>query len=187
MSTGDWVAVAVAASVLAVVVGVLFTLPVWTRRSGPRLVPALLTLQAGGVLVLGTIATAAAVRSWQLVDQSATAPVARTLITVSRIDGDGSMFALIVLALIAVAGLTAVLLLLAARFAATTDPTERAIACTVLGLEIGLCGYGLAACLGGSRSLPALAAVANLPLAMAAMVACWPPHALDAARPSDAS
>jgi hypothetical protein len=179
VSGGDWVAVTVAASMLAVVVGVLATLPVWTRRDGPRIVPALLTLQAGGVLVVGTIATGAAVRSWQLVDRPPGAHVARSLLTVSHIDGSGSLYALIVLALVAVAGLSATLLLLAARFAATSDPTERTIACAVLGVEIGLCGYGLAACIGGSRSLPALLSVLNLPLAMAAMVACWPPHGAD--------
>jgi hypothetical protein len=179
VSTGDWVAVTAAASVLAIVVGVLGTLPIWTRREGPRVVPALLTLQAGGVLVVGTIATTAAVRSWQLLDRPPGAHVARSLVTVSRIDGDGSLYALIVLTLVAVAVLSAALLLLAARFAATSDPTERTIACAVLGVEIGLCGYGLAACIGGSRSAPAFLSVANLPLAMAAMVVCWPPHGAD--------
>jgi hypothetical protein len=180
VSTGSWVAVVVAASILAAVVGVLCTLPVWTRHRGPRLVPALLTVQAGGVLVVSTIATTAAIRSWQLIDRPASAHVARTLLSVSRADGDGSMFALLVLAFVLVGGLSTLLLLLAARFAATSDPAERTIACAVLGLEIGLCGYGLAACLGGSRSGPAVVAVVNLPLAMAAMVACWPPHAHDA-------
>ena len=182
MSTGSWVAVVFAASIIAAVVGMLATLPIWTRGPGRRLVPALLTAQAGGVIVLGTIAVAAAVRSWQLVDRP-TAHVTRTLVTVSRIDGDGRMYALIVLVLVAVAGLSALLLVLAARFAAGSDPTERTIACAVLGLEIGLCGYGLAACLGGSRSAPALLAVVNLPLAMAAMIACWPPHGVDAFAP----
>jgi hypothetical protein len=180
MSDGAVVAVVVAASVLAVVVGVLCTLPLGTRRNGPRLVPALLTVQAGGVLVVATVATAAAVRSWQILDRPADAHVAHTLLTVSRVDGDGSVFALIVLALVALGALSTALLLIAARYAATTDPTERAIACAVLGLEIGLSGYGLAACIGGSRSVPAVLAVVNLPLAMAAMVGCWPPHARDA-------
>jgi hypothetical protein len=179
VSTGDWVVVVVAGAILAVVVGVLATLPIWTRRGGPRVVPALLALQAGGVLVVGTVATAAAVRSWQIIDRPAGAHVARTLITVSHIDGDGSLYALIVLTVVAVAGLAAALLLVGARFAATSDPTERTVACAVLGVEIGLCGYGLAACIGGSRSAPALLSVVNLPLAMAAMVACWPPHGAD--------
>ncbi len=179
MSTGSWIAVVVAASIIASVVGVLATLPVWTRGAGRRLVPALLTAQAGGVIVVATITVAAAIRSWQLLDRP-TAHVTSTLATVSQIDGDGRMFALIVLAVVAIGWLSAFLLVLAARFAAGVDPTERTIACAVLGLEIGLCGYGLAACLGGSRSAPALVAAVNLPLAMAAMVACWPPHVFDA-------
>lgn len=179
MSTGSAVAVVAAASVLALVVGVLLTLPVWRGGAGPRLVSALLTVQAGGVLVLGAIATTAAARSWLLVDRDPARAAGSTLISVSRIDGDGSMFALVVLGIVALTGLAAVLLLLGARFAASAHTTERAIACAVLGLEIGLSGYGLAACLNGSRSAAALVAVVNLPLAMAAMIACWPPHVLD--------
>jgi hypothetical protein len=180
MSDGARVAVVIATSIVAVVIGVLCTMPVWTRRRGPRLVPALLTAQAGGVLVVATLATAAAVRSWQLLDRPADAHIARTLLTVSRVDADGSAYALVVLTVLALGALSTALLLIAARYAASTDPTDRSIACVVLGLEIGLCGYGLAACIGGSRSAPALVAVVNLPLAMAAMVACWPPHAHDA-------
>ena len=178
MSTGSWLAVVIAASIIACVVGVLITLPVWTRGAGRRLVPALLTAQAGGVIVVGAIAVAAAIRSWQLLGRP-TAPVTRSLVTVSRIDGDGRMFALIILTVVAMASLSALLLVLAARFAAGDDPTERTIASAVLGLEVALCGYGLAACLGGSRSAPALVAAVNLPLAMAAMVACWPARTFD--------
>jgi hypothetical protein len=184
VSSGASIAVTVAATLLAITLGVHFTLSVWTQSPAARshrLVAALLTLQAGGALVLGTIATTAAARSWQLIDRPVDAPAGPNLFTVSRIDGNGSMFALIVLAVVAAAALSAVVLLLAARFVVGHDPAERWIACIVLGLEIGLCGYGLSAALGGSHSAPALLAVVNLPLAVAGMVVAWPP-----ARPESA-
>jgi hypothetical protein len=179
VSGGSWAAVVVATVVASATLGALFTRPIWTRRDRSRLVPLLLALQGGAALVVGAIVAGAAVRSWQLVDRPASAPVRRTLMTVSRVDGDGSIFALVVLAVVAAAVLGAVVLFLAARFATTDAPAERTIACVVLGLQVGLCGYGLAALLGGTRTAATVVSVVNLPLAMAAMVACWPPRALD--------
>jgi hypothetical protein len=177
VSSGTWVAVIAAALVASAVAGALFTLPVWTRSRRPRAVAMLLTLQGGGALVVGAIVASAAVRSWHLLDEPASKHVAPTLMSVSRIDGDGSMFALVLITVVAAAVLSAIVLFLSARFAAGDVPAERTVACIVLGLEIGICGYGLAALLGGTHGAAPVLAVVNLPLAMAAMVACWPPRA----------
>ena len=181
MSAGDWVAVLAAILAASAVAGALFTLPAWRERGGSRLVAGLLAVQGGGALVVGAVGASAAARSWQLVDRPATQPVTHTLLTVSRIDGQGSMFALILVAVVAASVLSAIVLFLSARFARGAVPSERTIACVVLGLEIGLCGYGLAALLGGSHEPATVASVVNLPLAMAGLLACWPPRAADLA------
>jgi hypothetical protein len=178
VSGGTWVAVVAATLVASAVAGALFTLPVWAGGRRARPVAMLLSLQGGGALVVGAIVASAAARSWHLLDQPPSQQVRPTLMTVSRIDGDGSMFALVLLAVVAMAVLSAIVLFLSARFAAGDVPSERTIACIVLGLEIGISGYGLAALLGGTRGAAPVLAVINLPLAMAAMVACWPPRSL---------
>jgi hypothetical protein len=176
VSNAQWLLVGLAGLPLAAVVGVLLTWPVWTgARSGARLVPALLTVHTGAVVVGGTIATAAAVRSWQVVGEPEER-AADALLDVSRIDGDTSLFALVVLLLVAATGLLGLLLAIATRFAASDHTVDRTIACAVLGLELGVCGLGLAWVAGGSRSPLALLAVVHLPILTAAMVACWPPH-----------
>jgi hypothetical protein len=174
MTTDQWVVVTVAVLLAAGTVGILLTLPVWLggRRGG--LVAALLTAHTGLVAVVGLLTAGAAVRSWQLVDDP-TRRVEPTLIEVSRIDGDGRLFALIVLLLALGTVLAVVALAMAARFAAGDDPVERYVACGVLGLEICLGGYGAARCLTGSASATALVLTAHLPIAMLAMVRCWPP------------
>jgi hypothetical protein len=166
--------VSVAVLVIGGAVGVLLTLSVWTAAGRRRRVPALLTLHAGVVAVVGVVTTAAAVRSWQLVGRSPTASTA-TLLDVSRIDGDGSMYALLVLALAFGTVLAVVALSLAARFAAGTDPAERMVACAVLGLEICVGGYAGAHLLTGSHSPVVLLVALQLPVVMLAMVSCWPP------------
>jgi hypothetical protein len=177
VSDGQWVVVGLAVLPLAVVVGVLLTWSVWTDRPrGSRVVAALLTVHTGAVVVGGTVATAAAIRSWQVVGEPEER-AADVLVDVSRVDGDTSMYALVVLLLVATTGLLAVLLSVATRLAASTHPVDRAIACAVLGLELGVAGLGVAWVAGGSRAPLALLAVAHLPVLMAAMVACWPPHA----------
>lgn len=177
MSSGQWLLVCLAALPMAGVVGVLLTWPVWTGgRAGPRLVPALLALHTGVVVVGGTIATAAAVRSWQVVGEPEERAAA-ALLDVSRIDGDTSMYALVVLLLVAATALLGLLLAVATRFAASQHTIDRTIASAVLGLELGVSGLGLAFVAGGSRSPVALLAVLHVPVLTAAMVACWPRHA----------
>jgi hypothetical protein len=174
VNNGEWVAVGAAGLVTGGVVGVLLTRTVWTSAGRRRLVSALLALHAGVAFVVGVVATAAAVRSWQLVGRPTTEN-ASALLQVSRIDGNGSLYALLVLAiafgtLLAVAALT-----LAARFAAGSDPAERMVACGVLGLEICLGGYAGAHLLTGSHSPVAILVTLQLPLTMLAMISCWPP------------
>jgi hypothetical protein len=179
MSAAEWAAVVVATVLTAVPVGVLLTWSVWAggaSRPGRRFVPGLLTLHAGAAVILGVIGTGAAVRSWQLVDRDRREEAAGALLDVSRIDGDQALYALLVLFLVAVTGLLAVMLSQAARFAAGSDPGARSIACAVIGLEIGGAGVGLAQLATGDRSAWVLAAVGHLPVLIAAMVACWPPH-----------
>lgn len=174
MDLGDWVVVSVAVVLTGTAVGVLLTLPVWSGSGRPRLVPALLTIHAGVVAVIGVVTTAAAIRSWQVVGRPP-ADTAEGLLDVSRIDGDGSLFALLVLLLAFGTLLAVAALALAARFAAGHDPTERMLACGVLGLEICVGGYGAAQLLGGNHGIATLLVTAQLPLGILAMVVCWPP------------
>ena len=182
MSTGDWGAVVTAVVLASVPVGALLTWPIWRRGTGPRLVPALLALHTGAVVVVGTIGVAAAVRSWQLVDPDRRKEAASALLDVSRIDGDQALYALLVLLLVAVTGLLALLLAQAARFAAGTDPGGRTIACAVLGLEIGVAGLGLAQLVTGDATALTWLGLGHLPVLVAAMVSCWPPHPADLTR-----
>jgi hypothetical protein len=175
VSTGDWVLVSAAVLLTGATAGVLLTLPLWTDGRPRRLVPTLLSAHAGIVAVVGAVTAAAAVRSWQLVDRAPDRPVAATLLDVSRIDGDASMFALLVLGLVFGTVLAVVALALAARFASGDDPVERMVACGVLALEICIGGYGAARLLHGSHGAAVLLIAVHLPLAMLAMVRCWPP------------
>ena len=175
MSGGQLLVVCLAAVPLAAVVGVLLTWSVWTTGSaGSRFVAGLFALHAGAAVVGGTLATAAAIRSWQLVGEP-DEHAADALVDVSRVDGDASMYALLVLLLAAATGLIGLLLATATRLAASSHPIDRAIACGILGLELGASGLGLAWVASGSRAPLALLGVAHLPVLMAAMVVCWPP------------
>lgn len=174
MDSGDWVVVSAAVLLAGGTLGVLLTLPLWPRPARPRMVPALLSAHAGLVAVVGAITTVAAARSWQLVGRSPSEQAAG-LLEVSRIDGDGSMYALLVLALAFGTTLAVTALSLAARFAAGPDPVERLVACSVLALEVCVAGYGAARVLQGSRSAAVILLAAQLPVVMYAMVRCWPP------------
>lgn len=173
MSTGSWVAVSVAALLASTVLGVHLTRPVWSGGPARWLAPLLLAVQCGMALVAGIVGVAAAARSWQVLHDPATG--SSPLLDVSRIDGDGSMYALLVLGLTAGTVLTVVVLGLSARFAAGSDPVERIVACAVLAAEIFVGSLGLWQVLQGSRGAVALGLLVQLPLAIAAMVSCWPP------------
>lgn len=176
MSNGEWLVVAGAAVPLAAALGTLLTWSLWREPpEGPRVVAALLGFHAGAALLAGIVATGAALRSWQLVDDGRE-QASGALLEVSHLDGDGSFYALVVLLLVPATALVVALLALTARFAASSHPIDRSIACAVIGVEIGAAGVGLAYVAGGSRSLLALVAVVHLPILMAAMVVTWPAH-----------
>jgi hypothetical protein len=173
VTDGEWAVVAVAGLLAGATAGVLLTLPVW--RAGRRsFAGGLLGVHAGVVGVVGVIAAAAAARSWQVVGRGPGEHVAG-LLQVSRTDGNGSMFGLLVLALAFGTSFAVTALALGARFATSDDAGERIVSCAVLALEICVGGYAAARLLGGSHSLLVWGLALQLPLAMAAMVACWPP------------
>jgi hypothetical protein len=180
VTDGEWAVVAVAVLLAGATAGVLLTLPIWTGTR-PPFAAALLSIHAGVVGVVGAIAVAAAARSWQLVGRDPGEPVAG-LLQVSRIDGDDSMLALLVLVLALGTCLSVAALALASRFATGDDPAERVVACAVLALEICVGGYAVARLLAGSRAGGTVAVALQLPLAMLAMVACWPPAATTGGR-----
>ncbi|MDP1818368.1 MAG: hypothetical protein Q8K58_00560 [Acidimicrobiales bacterium] len=183
MTPSDWLIVGVAGALASGVLGALVARPFLPAAQGSaRLVAALLSVQAGLATVGGAALTGAAIRSWQLVDDDPAQQAAAGLVEVSRIDGDGRMYALVLLLLVALTACVTVLLALAARFATSADAKPRALACAVLGVEVAFCGYGVAQVISGSRNALAVGGVATLPLVMAALVACWPPRAQAAGR-----
>lgn len=172
---GTWVAVWLAAALATVVVGVLVTYPAWERRTGARFAVTLLSLQAGTAVVGGSVLLGLALRSWQLLDAPADAPLATSLVRISRVDGDADFFALMVLLVVALCGLLALVTSLAARMAATDHPTERWVAALVLGLEVGGAGAACVALLLGVDGGVALVVAAfQLPVSAVAFATCLP-------------
>jgi hypothetical protein len=178
MTDAEWVLVAVAGTLAAAILGVLLTRPAWAgRRGGSRFVTALLGLHAGAVVVGGAVLASAAVQSWQRHgDDPAEHAASSALIDVGAVDGDQRLYALLLLFVVAVVITAAALLTIAARSSVDPDPSSRAMACAVLGLEIGLCGFALARVLAGSRGAVYLIGVAHLPFLMTALVLAWPTH-----------
>lgn len=170
-----WTAVWVAAALATAVVGVLLTYPAWERRTGARLAVTLLALQAGAAVVGGSVLLGLAVRSWQLVDTPDGAPLARSLVRISRIDGDTALVAMIVLLVVVLSALLALVTSLAAGMAASDDPTERWAAAVVLGLELGAAGAACGALLLGVDGGGALVVAAlHLPVTAVAFATCLP-------------
>jgi len=176
MTTPEWILVAVAGTLAAGVVGALLTLPVWTSGRRLRPVTALLGLHAGVRSVGGGILAAAAVQGWRQVGDPPEQAASSALLEISHVDGDESLYALLLLFIVAAAAAGAALLTVAARCAAADDAGSRAVACAVLGVEVGLCGYALARVLGGSGSAAFVIGVAHLPVLIGAMVISWPTY-----------
>lgn len=171
---GTWLAVAIAALVAALVWGALLTLPVWRGRPSAPLAAGLLAATAGGVVVGATVLAGVAARSWQLLDREASAAPEEALLRLSSSDGDTAFYALMVLTVVALAGLLVALLAVAARWAAGDDPVGRVVACIVLGVQV-LVGVGSAVMLAlGSEAWPYVLLTATTPLAAAALRTCWP-------------
>ena len=135
-SAATWAAVTVATVAVGVVLAALVVLPA-LRPGGSVLGSWVLGLQAGGVAVASAIIVGAAVRSEQLLDRAADAEQAASILRLTSLDGrDSGFFTLIVLVTVVVGGLLIALLVLAARFAADTDPVERVLAAGLLGVEV---------------------------------------------------
>lgn len=178
--TGTWVAVWVAGALAAVVLGVLLTLPCWSERSSAsssraaRFVAAVLALQAGVAAVVGILLVGFALRSWQLVERSLEEPPATALVRISRIDGDGALFALIVLTLVLLGGLAVGLLAMGARMAVSEDRLERWVLVAFLGAEV--LGAAVLAVLHliGFGGWPYRSGLVALPILAAAFALAWP-------------
>ena len=173
-STATWAAATVAAVGASVVLAALIVLP--SMRPGGSVLGAwVLGLQAGGVAVTSAVIIGAAIRSEQLLHEPADAEEAASLLHLSALDGrDSGFFTLIVLVTLVLGGLLVAMLTLAARFAADTDPVERALASGVLILEVGASlASGVVIGL-GFRHLGFVLPAAALPVLVVAAVAAWP-------------
>ena len=169
-----WAAVGVAATAAALVVAALLVLP-RGPAGGSVFAAGLLATQAGAVVVGGAVLIGAAVRSGQLVTRPTDAEQAASLLRLTGLDGgDAGFFRLLVVLTVLLGSLLVVVLALAARFAAGVDRLERALACVVLALEVGLSGFALVLVIRGDRSLPVVLAAAALPLPIVAGMTCWP-------------
>jgi hypothetical protein len=173
-STVTWVAVCVAGVLVAALAGVLATLPVWRARGGRRLAAVVLAAQVGVVLVGGAVLTGVAVRSGQLIDTPVDEQAAGSLVRLSRVDGDAAFFVLMAVALVVLTIVVGTVLALAARFAASDQPLERWLACCLLAVEVGLCGFAAIRLGLGDRGWPYLGPALALPILAAALATCWP-------------
>jgi hypothetical protein len=175
-ATATWLVVAVAVILAGAVIGAVLLGPP-TRR--PRLASIVLTVDAGIVAVGLAVLVGVILRSADLAQQVANGgtPAGHTLLRLSGLDGDPDLFRAVLLFTGVLGGLTLLLLVVSARFAAGDDVPERAAACVVLGvgLAASLLCVGLVA--RGSTWWPVVVGVVQLPLLVAALVSCWPrPH-----------
>ena len=176
VSTGTWAAVWCAGVLIAVLLGVLLTLPAWRTTGGARFATALFTAQAGAVTLASLLLVGVAVRSWQLIDRPVDAAPTDALVRLSRTDGDTAYFALMVLLVVVLGALLVTLLALGARFARSTDPVERLVACAVLAIQLGAAAYLTVLWLLGEHGWPFLGAALATPLLAIALATCWPPR-----------
>lgn len=172
--SGTWVAAWVAGVLAAAVGGVLLTLPAWRAKRGARLATALFTAQAGAAALVGSVLTAVAIRTWQLIGRPADAAPATDLLRLSRVDGDARYYALMVTAVAVVTVLVVALTSAAARLAASEDPFERTVACALLAIEIGGSGVAIVSLVLGANGLPFLVPALAFPVLVASFIACWP-------------
>jgi hypothetical protein len=170
---GTWVLVGLAALLAAAVLGVLLVRPDQRRPGSATFASVLLALHAGGVVVGTAVLVGLAVRSGQLAERPPDAELAVSLVQVGRIDGDGSLFALLVLLLVAVGGLVALLLTLAGRFSTGDDPIERWVAVGLLGLELLVATFAVGLVALGERSVAGLVVAGQAPLLAVALVGSW--------------
>lgn len=171
---GTWVAVWVAGVLAAAVVGVLLTLPAWRSRRGARLATTVFTAQAGAAALVGAVLAAVALRTWQLIDRPGDADPARTLLRLSRIDGDTRYYAIMLTTVAVLTVLVVTLTSAAARLAASDDPFERTVACALLALQVGGSGAAIVSLALGARGLPFVVPALAFPLLVTSFLTCWP-------------
>jgi hypothetical protein len=171
---GTWLAVAVAAILASLVLTSLVLLP--GRRSvGSPLTRTVLAGQAGAGLVGVAVLFGAAVQSRRLVARPPEAEQAASLLRLTGLDGGDARFFTLMAATVAVVGILAVLVLvLAARCADDPDPTNRALAATVLVVQAGGGVVALVLVVLGNRSLPFIVPAAALPLVVLSAISGWP-------------
>jgi histidinol phosphatase-like enzyme (inositol monophosphatase family) len=138
------------------------------RPAGSRLVALLLGVDTGIVLVGGIALAAAAGRSWQLLGDPANAG-AHPVIDVSRLDGDGNLYALLVVGIGLLTLLGATLLGTAARCVQGDQAGDHAVVTTVLWAEVAAAGYCVVRLLLGADSRPFLLVAVHLPFSIAAL------------------
>jgi hypothetical protein len=159
----------VAIAVLGLAAGLIITRHTLTGRPrGSRLVALLLGIDTGIVLVGGIALTAAAGRSWQLLGDPVST-TAHPLVDVSRLDGDGNLFALLVVIIGLITLLGATLLGTAARSVDGTQPGDAAVVAAVLWGQVAAAGYCLVRVLLGADGRPFLLLSLHLPLSVAAL------------------
>lgn len=170
-----WFVVGVASLLAAVVLGVLLVRP--DRRAqggGAPVAAAVLSLHAGALVVGTSVLVGLAVRSGQLAGRPLDAEMAVSLVRVSRLDGDGDLFALLVLTLVVLGGLATWLVVLAGRFSLGRDPVERWITVAVLVLELAVVGVAGLQILDGERGIGWTVVALQVPLVGAALADTWP-------------
>lgn len=177
--TGTWVAVWLAGALIAVLAGVLLTLPLWrdTRRRLPSAAAVVLAVQTGVAALVATLLVGFAVRSWQLIGRSPEEPPAAALVRISRIDGDTALFSLFVLTIAVLGGLLVALLALAARLADSPDRLDRWIVVGLLGVQVVGAATLAVLHLIGFGGWPFRSGLVALPVLVVTLAAAWPRRA----------
>lgn len=171
---GTWLSVWLAGVLAAAVLGALVALPTLRGRRGAVGASLWLGFQAGALLVTAAVGIGAAVRSRQLVGRPPEQLPEVALLPLRHI-GDAAFSDLILMGVALFVVLPAALLGLGARMAGSEDPSQRWVACGILGLQVvvsvAIGGY-LVLDDGSARAvtLPSAATV----LGVAALAACWP-------------
>ncbi|MDQ2650130.1 MAG: hypothetical protein M3Z03_11325 [Actinomycetota bacterium] len=161
--------VQVAAALLAVVIGLMIARPTLTGRpAGSRWVAVLLGIDTGVVLVAGVVLAAAAGRSWQLIGD-AERP-ANPILDITGSDGDGNLYALLIIVIGLVTLLLTMLLASATRGVDGTQPGDRSLVASVLWVEAFLAVVCLLRLVLGDGNPFEVLVAAHLPLAAGGLV-----------------
>lgn len=160
----------VAAVLLAGVLGLAAALPLLTTPvRGGRAVGLLLSLDTGAVLVAGLLLAGAAGRSWVLIGDPPTIARPDGVLQVSRLDGDGNFFALLIVVIGLLTLFGALVLGLSARAVQGTQPGDAALVQAVLWIQVLIGVSTLGRVLLGAGGQVDLLLTAHLPLSVGAL------------------